>query len=113
MTTTKKAPAYTTEITASMVEKYQAGTSLEDLAKEFGKTVPMIRSKLVNEKVYVAKAKTSTATGSAPVRKAALVLQAETALGLEKGALESFEKGSKAQLEILLKALTSDEADES
>ena len=108
MTTTKKAPAYTTEITASMVEKYQAGTSLEDLAKEFKKTVPMIRSKLVSEKVYVAKAKTAVG-GASPIRKAALVLQVESELGLEKGALESFEKGSKAQLEILLKVLTSDE----
>jgi hypothetical protein len=64
----------------------------------------MIRSKLVSEGVYVAKAKTSKATGRAPVRKLALAQAIAQRVELE--ALDSLEKASKADLENLLAAIT-------
>jgi hypothetical protein len=104
--TASKNVSWTPANTELLVAAYTGDNSkLEDLAKEFGKTVPMIRSKLVSEKVYKANAKVSTKTGVAPVRKAAMVRLAEEALSLENGALESFEKGSKADLETLVSAI--------
>ena len=103
MTTTTKAKTYTTELVATITEKYLAGTTLEELAKETGKTVPSLRSKLVAEKVYVAK-KAVTKTGSTPVRKIALARKVAELTGIES--LDTLEKASKAELELLVAFLS-------
>ena len=63
---TNKAPNYTPEQTAMMVEQYKSGTTVEQLAETLGKTVRSVRSKLVREGVYVAqeKAKARKETGA-------------------------------------------------
>ncbi len=99
-----KATSYSAELVTAIVAQYQEGIAIETIAKDAGKTVPMIRSKLVSEGVYVAKAKTSKATGKAPVRKLALAQKIAAAVDVES--LDSFEKASKSDLETLLTALT-------
>ena len=46
---------YTEAQTADLVAKYQAGETVENLAKFFGKTTRSIVAKLSREKVYTAK----------------------------------------------------------
>lgn len=52
---------YTPEQTAAMIERYQAGESVEAIADSIGKAVRSVRSKLVREGVYVAAEKTAKA----------------------------------------------------
>jgi hypothetical protein len=52
---------YTAEQTAAMVERYQAGESVEAIAESIGKAVRSVRSKLVREGVYVAAEKPAKA----------------------------------------------------
>lgn len=56
-----KAPNYSEEMTAAIVERYQAGESVEDIAESIGKAVRSVRSKLVREGVYVAAEKPAKA----------------------------------------------------
>ena len=88
---------WTTEVTAKAVEAYTNGTDIEVIAKDLGKTVPSVRSKLVSEGVYVAKtpaAKTATTT-----RKIEYVKALEALTGLDN--LESLEKANREALEAL------------
>ena len=102
-----KVIAWSAESTALLVATYTGdNTKLAEIATALSKTVPMIRSKLVSEKLYVANAKTVAGAAAAPKRKASLVLNAETKLGLPKGSLETFGKASKVELERLLEALS-------
>jgi hypothetical protein len=52
---------YTEAQTAEMIERYQAGESVEAIADSIGKAVRSVRSKLVREGVYVAAEKTPKA----------------------------------------------------
>jgi hypothetical protein len=52
---------YTEAQTAAMIERYQAGESVEAIADSIGKAVRSVRSKLVREGVYVAAEKTPKA----------------------------------------------------
>ena len=107
MTKSVKAPAakgWTQEVTAKAVEMYAAKTELSAIAKELGKTVPSVRSKLVAEGVYV-KQESRAVGGASPVRKIALVKQLAEALELELTELESLEKASKPALELLLEKM--------
>lgn len=45
---------YSEELTAAIIERYQAGEAVEDIAESIGKAVRSVRSKLVREGVYVA-----------------------------------------------------------
>jgi hypothetical protein len=45
---------YTEELTAAIVQRYQAGEPVETIAESIGKAVRSVRSKLVREGVYVA-----------------------------------------------------------
>jgi len=56
-----KAPNYTEEMTAAIVERYQAGESVETIAESIGKAVRSVRSKLVREGVYIAPEKPAKA----------------------------------------------------
>ena len=64
-----KAQNYTPEMTAQIVEQYQAGTSVEDLAASIEKSVRSVRSKLVREGVYVAKPKATARKSDEPTKK--------------------------------------------
>jgi predicted transcriptional regulator len=61
---------YTPEMTAEVVQAYQAGEAVEALAARLGKTTRSIVAKLSREGVYVAK---TAAKGQARVRKSELV----------------------------------------
>lgn len=107
----KAIQAWSTETTTQLSTAYAAANfdnaQLDTIAKQFNKTVPMVRSKLVSLKEYVPnKPRATGSNGSAPVRKLALVNSVAEKLELDKGALASFEKGSKADLEALLAAIT-------
>jgi hypothetical protein len=93
---------YTVEQTASLVEKFTAGATVEALATEFGKSVRSVIAKLSREGVYKAKEKASTATA---VRKAQLVEAIAAKTGATVEQVESLEKATKEALELVLKAL--------
>lgn len=58
---TAKRENYTAELTAAIVERYEAGESVESIAESIGKAVRSVRSKLVREGVYVAQEKPKAA----------------------------------------------------
>lgn len=105
--------AYTKDTTQAIVAAYTKAMengvdtvdAVKTVAKEQGKTVAAIRSKLVAEKVYVPKAPVQTAAKTV-VRKASLVKNIQTKTGLSN--LDSLEKANKDTLEALLKFITGD-----
>lgn len=96
---TEKTVNYTPEMVASLVEGYKAGTSVEALALEFGKSVRSIVAKLSREGVYVAKGKATS--GEKAVTKVILIAKIAEKLGVEAEKLASLEKATKEALEIL------------
>jgi hypothetical protein len=52
---------YSEEMTAAIVQRYQAGESVEAIAESIGKAVRSVRAKLVREGVYVAAEKPAKA----------------------------------------------------
>lgn len=100
---TTKTINYTDEQTAELVNRYKGGEAVEALAEAFGKSVKSIVAKLTREQVYKAKTKTA---GTARVTKAGMTEYVEDMLQLERGALETLQKGSHQALEALVGALT-------
>jgi len=111
MTTEKKAN-YTKEQEAEMVERYTSCESEEsrlqcvrELADEFGKTVPSVRSKLVKLGVYIAKVYKSK-TGKKPETKEEIVSGIAAALGVDAdSSLAGLEKATKNCLTLLRKTI--------
>lgn len=68
-----KTPNYTAEMTARLVEEYQNGMSVDDLANMMDKSVRSVRSKLVREGVYVAQPKKSARKADEPTKKELLL----------------------------------------
>ena len=64
-----KAPNYTAELTAKIVDDYQAGVAVEDIAVAIDKSVRSVRSKLVREGVYVAAPKAKARKSDEPTKK--------------------------------------------
>ena len=64
-----KAVNYTPELTAQMVDQYQSGVSVADIASSIEKSVRSVRSKLVREGVYVAAPKKSARKSDEPTKK--------------------------------------------
>ena len=64
---------YTAEMTAAIVDQYQAGVSVDEIATDIGKSVRSVRSKLVREGVYVAKAKPAAKRENGPTKKELLI----------------------------------------
>lgn len=58
---TEKRVNYTEAQTAAIIERYQAGETVETIAESIGKAVRSVRSKLVREGVYVAAEKPAAA----------------------------------------------------
>mgnify|MGYP005996553549 CR=1 FL=1 len=64
-----KAVNYTPELTAQIVDDYQAGVSVDDIAASIEKSVRSVRSKLVREGVYVAQPKATARKSDEPTKK--------------------------------------------
>ena len=64
---------YTAEMTAAIVDQYQNGVSVDEIATDMGKSVRSVRSKLVREGVYVAKAKPAAKRDNGPTKKELLI----------------------------------------
>ena len=99
---------YTDEMVANMTKQYQANPTREtvdELAREFGKTTRSIIAKLSREGVYVAQPRT-TKSGEPIVAKAELVSEVATILGVEVDDIASLEKATKVHLKELVARLT-------
>ena len=64
-----KAINYSPELTAQIVDQYQGGISVEDIAASIEKSVRSVRSKLVREGVYVSQPKVSARKSDEPTKK--------------------------------------------
>ena len=64
-----KAVNYTPELTAQIVDQYQSGVSVADIASSIEKSVRSVRSKLVREGVYVDAPKKSARKSDEPTKK--------------------------------------------
>lgn len=105
MTVANTAPNYTDAMTAELVTAYTANPTAETIeafAAKFGKTVKSIVAKLVNEKVYVAKA---TSPNAKRETKATMIAEVVKALGLPADALASLEKATTEDLKALRNAV--------
>lgn len=64
-----KAPNYTAELTAKIVDDYQSGVTVEQIAEAIDKSVRSVRSKLVREGVYIATPKAKARKSDEPTKK--------------------------------------------
>lgn len=94
---TVKTVNYTPEMTAKMVADYNAGVTVEAIAKELGKTVRSVVAKLSREKVYKAK-EYITKNGEKPIKKDAWADYIGEALGMSEADTESLTKANKTAL---------------
>ena len=100
----ERAKNYTDEMVASMTKDYQANPTREtvdQLAKQFGKTTRSIIAKLSREGVYVAQPRT-TKTGEPVVSKAQFVSAIEAHFDI---AMPTLVKSGKQDLQKLAEAL--------
>ena len=68
-----KSVNYTPELTASIIDQYQAGVDVADIAASIEKSVRSVRSKLVREGVYVASPKATARKSDEPTKKELLI----------------------------------------
>lgn len=94
---------YTDEQTENLVSRYLTGSSVDQLAQDFGKTTRSVIAKLAQLGVYKNSEKTSTAP---KVTKAQLVSAIAAKLNLSYDNLKTFEKADKPALEALFNAIT-------
>ncbi len=64
---------YTAALTATIIEDYQNGVTVDDIAASIEKSVRSVRSKLVREGVYIAAPKTTTRKADEPTKKELLI----------------------------------------
>lgn len=95
---TDKNVTYTPEQTNQAVQEYQAGTPVEAIALQLGKSVRSVTAKLAREGVYQAKTK----TGTSRVTKAVMVAAISAVVGKD---MQSLEKSSYEDLVCLYKHL--------
>lgn len=130
---TPKVENYSADDTAKIVAAYEeAGTDLteaghnaraavvEQLAKEYGKSVRSIRSKLVLEKVYIKRGTTSAVTGEKPEKKEVIAENLVKAFGsrmvdgeLVKLSADSLAKANKQDLAVLFHYFNSEIVEDS
>ena len=60
---------YTPEVTAMIIDQYQDGVAIEQIADAIDKSVRSVRSKLVREGVYVAQPKVKSQKQQGPTKK--------------------------------------------
>ena len=102
-----KAPNYTPEMTAAIVEAYVANPTketVETLALDFGKTTRSIVAKLSREGVYK-KAEYVSKTGVKPETKESKVQRIADFIGTEAEKLAGLEAATKGALDLVLGAL--------
>jgi molybdopterin converting factor small subunit len=102
---TEKTVNYTPEMTATVVEGFKAGKTVEALATEVGRTVRSVIAKLSKEGVYKGKEKVA---GKREMLKAEMVAAISTEIGVAEEVLESLEKATGPALMAVLKALRSE-----
>ena len=88
---------YSAEMTATIIEQYQAGVDVEAIATSIEKSVRSVRSKLVREGVYVAKPKVKSAKVMGPTKKE--LLKDLEATGFD---VAGFEGATKDAIERLI-----------
>ena len=91
--TTEKTPNYTPEQETQLQQLYQSGTTIQDLATQFGKSERSIVAKLSRMGIYQGKSRPQPGSR---VTKAGLVAQLESILNLSN--LETLEKADKVAL---------------
>ena len=101
--TATKTVIYTAEMTAEVVQAYQAGETVEAIATRTGKTTRSVVAKLSREGVYVAKTK-AKGDGST-LRKADLITEIAHSIGTNEELFESLEKATKEALELIARAV--------
>lgn len=94
-----KAINYTPEQEAQIVDQYQAGMAVAEIATMIGKTTKSVVAKLSRLGVYKAKGK--SATEASKVTKADLVALIEGRYAVEAGTFADMEKLTKATLVAL------------
>ena len=99
---TDKVVNYTPEQVQELVQKYQAGVSVEQLAEQLGKSVRSVVAKLSREGVY--QPRTSKPQGTR-VLKADLVAQIATRCNRTQEQMESLEKANQDVLLALIQTL--------
>lgn len=92
--------SYTPEQTQLVVEQYQAGVAVEQIALTIGKSVRSVVAKLAREKVYVAK-QTEAAGRGRVLTKLELAEIVEARFALPAGTLASLEKATLPALQAL------------
>ena len=102
----EKTVTYTAEQTATLVDGYKAGETVEALASAVGKSVRSVVAKLSREGVYKAKAKTKAE--GAKLTKATLVGMIASQLGVTEDLVESLEKATHGALELVAKHLAAE-----
>jgi Zn-dependent M32 family carboxypeptidase len=60
---------YTPELTATIIDQYQNGVDVAEIAQSIDKSIRSVRSKLVREGVYVAQPKAKSAKVMGPTKK--------------------------------------------
>lgn len=99
---------YSEELTAIVVEKYNAAVdsdegrkaALEAISAETGKTVKSLRAKLVREGVYVKNTYTPKTGGKAETKNQIVSAIART-LGVAETELSGLDKATKSALELI------------
>lgn len=99
---TDKVVNYTPEQVQELVQKYQAGVSVEQLAEQLGKSVRSVVAKLSREGVYQPKASKPQGTR---VLKADLVAQIAARCNRTQEQMESLEKANQDVLLALIQTL--------
>ena len=92
---------YTDEQVSYMVKEYQANPSRETVdifAEELGKNARSVIAKLSREGVYVTQPKV-TKRGEPVIKKAELVSELCTILGIDESEIATLEKATKADLQ--------------
>jgi len=103
---------YTAEMVDTMLEVYgnaendaERKSAVETLASMLGRSVPSVRTKLSQLKVYIKPDNGKTGEKSDTVSKADLVLTIEDLLGLHPGEGKSLKFATKVVLEAIVEAL--------
>ena len=99
---------YTDEQVSYMVKEYQANPSRETvdtIAEELGKNARSVIAKLSREGVYVTQPKV-TKRGEPVIKKAELVSELCTMLGIDQSEIATLEKATKADLQNLINRLS-------
>ena len=99
--TVSKAVNYTAEQTASILEQYASGVSVDSIAQSVGKSVRSIVAKLSREGVYKKK-EYVTKTGEAVVKKDQLADKLAELVGFTEAETESLTKVNKTALQKLV-----------